>query len=241
MKITKFLLVLVFLTGCITVYNPATDRKEHYFFSEETEVSWGKAVADRFVQTNEMSKGQQAISYLERVGAKVAQQSHRNNLQYHFYLIDKNEINAFAVFGGHIFVYQGLLDKVSEDELAFVLGHELGHICARHSLKRLQASLGFAILTGILLRSPDLASAQSLSSEVFNMVSLGYSRKDELQADSLGLQYTIKAGYDSAAVISLFEMLQKESKGAASIPFYLRSHPYPEQRIENIKKEIEKI
>jgi len=241
MRTIKALLILVFLSGCITIYNPATGKNEHYIISEESEIKWGNAVASQFLETNKISEDKRLISYVDKVGQKVAGNSHRSNLDYHFYVIDEDVMNAFAVFGGHIFVYKGLLDKVNEDELAFVLSHEVAHICARHGLKRLQASLGFTILAGILLRSPDLASTQRIAGELFNIVSLGYSRKDELQSDSLGLEYLVKSGYDTSAAVSLFEKLEQESKDAGYVPFYLRSHPYPQQRIKSIEEEIEKI
>ena len=150
-------------------------------------------------------------------------------------------MNALAIPGGHIFVYKGLLDKVNEPELAFVLAHEIGHICARHSLKKLGASLGFSILATTLLRSPDQVQAKQMVNQLYGLVAMGYSRSDELQADNLAFDYTLDAGYNPQAAISLFEKLNEASKGMISPPFYLSSHPHSDQRIKNIEGKLKEL
>ena len=230
----------MFIVGCVAVYNPATGKKEYYLFDEDAEIKWGQAMAQQFIMENKMVTDPRTISYVQNIGEKIGKNSHRSDLTYHFYIIDKNEINAFAIPGGHVFVYKGLLDKVNRDELAFVLGHEIGHINARHGLKKLGASLGFSILSGILLNDPDQQSVRQLTDQLYNLVSLGYSRSDEYQADSLGLEYVIKSGYNSSCAITLLEKFidEEKKKGTSYVPVYLRTHPGAGQRIQNIEHKL---
>jgi len=236
LAVTTFL----FIQGCVTIYNPAMGRKEYYIFDEKAEVRWGAAIAQQFIAQNKMVYDEQLTVSLQELGDKIAQKSHRNYLQYHFYIIDKNVLNAFACPGGHIFVYRGLLERLDEDQLAFVLAHEIAHVCARHALKRLQATLGFRLLTAILLRKPDQKAAKNLAEQIYTIVSRGFSRSNEFQADSLGLQYTINAGFNPRGAIELFEIFKEEGKKfkGRRPPFYLRTHPSPDARIKNIKEKL---
>lgn len=232
------LLLLMLLAGCVSVYNPVTGRNEWYIFDEQDEISWGKAMAKEFIKENKLLKDQKQADYLSNIGESVAEVSHRNNLDYQFYIIDEDQMNALAIPGGHVFIYKGLLDKVEESELAFVLAHEIGHISARHSLKKLGTSLGFSLLASIFLKSPESNQAKQLVDQLYGLISTGYSRSDELQADSLAFDYVLNAGYDPEAAISLFEKLKAENKKTTRPPFYLSSHPGPDQRIENIKGKL---
>ncbi len=234
----RILIVLVLLSGCVSVYNPVTGRNEWYIFDEKGEVSWGNAMAEQFIRENKIIANSDQLTLIKSTGEALAKASHRSNLQYHFYLIDEPEVNALSMPGGHIFVYKGLADKVNRDELAFVLAHEIGHVSARHSLKKLGATLGFSVLTATLLRSPDQVQAKQMADQLYGLVALGYSRKDELQADDLAFQYTKSSGYNPKAALTLFEKLKTEHKGRGKIPFYLSSHPDPDARIKNIEEKI---
>jgi predicted Zn-dependent protease len=238
--IVSSLLFLYFfiLIGCVTIYNPATGQQESYFISETQEIAIGKNMARDIAATNKTLKDQKKLRYLRRIGEKIAILSDRPDLRYQFYILDEDEINAFALPGGYIFVNRGLIERTSEDELAFVLGHEIGHVCARHSLKRLQASLGMGLLLGIALRNPDYEYIRQGIEVVYNVVALGYSRKDELLADSLGITYSRRAGYDPEASVALLQKLQRESTGPRPLVF-LSSHPEPATRIQNIQKTIQ--
>ena len=233
----RIFVVLVLLVGCVSVYNPVTGKNEWYIFDEKGEISWGDAMARQFIRENRISTDSGQTALIKSLGEKVAGISHRNNLKYHFYLIDGPEVNALAMPGGHIFVYKGLADKVNQEELAFVLAHEVGHVSARHSLKKLGASLGFSVLAATLLRSPSQAEAKQMADRVYGLIALGYSRKDELQADDLAFQYTKSSGYNPKAALTLFEKL-KAQNNRGRVPFYLSSHPDPDERIKNIEEKI---
>lgn len=228
--------ILLFTGGCTTIYNPATQRNETYFISESTEISIGKNMTQDIIRKEKVVNDSKFTTYVNEIGKKIVKVSDRTNLDYKFYILDNKEINAFALPGGYIFVNKGLIDETDENELAFVLGHEVGHVCARHSIKRLQASLGFNLVVAIALRNPDYEAIQQALSVVANVVTLGYSRSDEFLADSLGVKYMYKAGYKPEGAISLLTKLKKKDKGYPIV--FLRSHPLPQTRIENIEKKI---
>lgn len=237
-SISLFLLLLCM--GCVTIYNSATGKKEVYFISEKTEIMIGRSMAQNILQSNKIITEKKLLIKLDDIGQRIGQLSDRPKLKYYFHVVDDESLNAFALPGGYVFVNKGLIDKVNDDELAFVLGHEIGHISARHSLKRLQASLGVSLLLNIALRNPDYVSINRAIGIVYNVVSLGYSRSDELLADSLGVKYIYRVGYDPKAAISLFNKMQKEEKGGRTLVF-LSSHPNPETRIKNINSTLKNL
>ncbi|MDD5565500.1 MAG: M48 family metallopeptidase [Candidatus Omnitrophica bacterium] len=232
------IILLAGITGCVTLYNPVSQRKEYYVTNEKGEIEWGISMANQFIQGKPLLRNSLLLAYVEKIGGRLGSVSHRNYLKYRFYIIDEPIVNAFAVPGGFIFIYRGLLDKLDENELAFVLAHEIGHICARHGLKRLGASVGTVVLGEALLRKPNQKDAKELVYKLFNLVSLGYSRSDELQADALAFEYTHKAGYDPTAGIRVFELFKRIEKSQAQVPIYLRTHPYPDARIGQIQRKL---
>jgi predicted Zn-dependent protease len=225
--------------SCTAIYNPATQKKEYYFIDEEMEFMIGKNMAESVQKQNKLIKDKAIQERLNQIGQKIAFVSDRNQLKYTFYIVDSDEINAFALPAGYIFVNRGLIEKTSPDELAFVLGHEIGHVSARHSVKRLQSTLGINLLLSIALRNPNYADIQQAVSVVYEIVSLGYSRQDEYLADYLGVKYSSKAGYDPKAAFSLFEKMAKDKKENQRLVF-LMSHPPLEKRIEKIKETLNK-
>ncbi len=235
-KLSWIILGFILAVGCVSIYNPATGKKEIYFISEASEINLGQNMARDILKQEPVVKDKKMNEYLDRVGEKIAKVSHRNNLNYQFSILDEEELNAFAVPGGFIFVNKGLIERLSEAELAFVLAHEVGHISARHSLKRLQSSLGLSLLIGLALQDPDYQSLNQAIKVVYNVVALGYSRKDELLADSLGVKYLDQAGYNPGAAVSLIKTLAKEGKRNNFV--FLSSHPSLPQRLENIEKEL---
>ena len=218
--------------GCITVYNPATGRRETYLFDEKYEINLGNNIAKQMISQTKMINDPEALAYVREIGEKVAAASHRSYLNYKFYIVDSDDINAFALLGGHIFVNKGLMDTVSEAELAFVMAHEVGHVCARHGMKRFQAAFGLQILMAVLSSQSDQKAIGNLITEVDKYVSLGFSRKDEYLADSLGVTYGYQAGFDPKASLLVFERFEEIEKeyNSAAMPVFLRSHPKPKDR-----------
>lgn len=242
-NLTTFILSIFLLTGCVTIYNPATQRKETLLIDTKSEVALGRDM-DRQIQKKLKILNDPQMQYrLENIGNKVANFSDRRDLTYYFRIVKDKELNAFAIPGGFIYVNSGLMDIAIDEELACVLAHEIGHIAARHSVKKLQASLGYQIIMSIALGISQNQTMGRAMDIVFNLVNLGYSRKDELLADRLAVKYAKKAGYNPSAMITFFEKLRQEEKkrGPNFNLVFLSSHPPIKERIKNIENEIKTI
>jgi len=235
----SFLAILLF-SGCTTIYNPATQKKETLLIDTESEVALGRDVDKQMQNKLKMIHDPQRQNRLNNIGARLSGVSDRVDLAYHFRIVNDDEFNAFALPGGFIYVNRGLMDAANDDELAGVIGHEIGHIAARHSVKKLQADLGYQIIMSIALGISGQQEIGKATDLAFNVVSLGYSRKDELLADKLAVKYARKADFDPHGMITFFKKLQREEekKGGNFQLVFLSSHPKIEDRIKNIETEI---
>ena len=239
---TKSFLILTLvlslaLSGCATTYNPATGRKEFIFVTTPMEVSIGNSVASQIASEFKISKDIQQKDRLKKIGDDIVSVSDRKDLKYKFEVIDDESLNAFTTPGGYIYVHSGLMEEATDDKLAGVVGHEVGHVAARHIAKKLQANLGYDILMNIAASQGGLGDLQTAASVTYNLVMLGYSREDEMLADRLGVKYSYKAGYDPYAMIAFLKKLEKkEGKDLGFV--FLRSHPYASQRIKMLEQEI---
>ncbi len=229
--------VLLLLYGCATVYNPATGQKEIIFVTTPAEVALGNTISLQISNEFTFNKNQEKNDRLNRIGEKIANVSDRKDLTYKFYVIEDKALNAFTTPGGYVYVNSGVMDKSTDDELACVVGHEVGHVALRHIAKKLQAQLGYDILMNIAARKSGIEEIQTAASISYNLMMLGYSREDEVSSDKLGARYAYKAGFDPYAMISFLEKLKNESDENLGVVF-LRSHPYVSQRIKILSKEI---
>ncbi|MBU1148212.1 MAG: M48 family metalloprotease, partial [Candidatus Omnitrophica bacterium] len=228
------ILILAFFlifSGCATIYNPATGQKEFIFITTPTEVSIGKAVSAKVASQYKISNDSEKNNRVREIGRKIAEVSDRKDLVYNFYVIEENDLNAFTSPGGYLYINSGLMDKATDDELACVIGHEVGHVAARHIAKKMQTQIGYTVLMNIAMRKAGLKDMQTAASISYNLIMLGYSRGDELLADRLGVKYAHKAGYDPYAMISFLKKLKDSSKNDIG-PVFLRSHPYASDRIK---------
>ncbi len=242
---SRFIILLLLgislaLSGCATTYNPATERKEFIFITTATEVFLGKALATKISNQHKFSKDPQKINRVREIGQKIAKVSDRKDLVYHFNVIEDEGLNAFTSPGGYVYVNSGVLEDASDDELACVIGHEVGHVAARHIAKKLQARIGYDILMNIAVRKGGLGDFQNAVSISYNLIRLGYSREDELLSDRLGVKYAYKSGYDPYAMITFLKRLEDAKKQGLDLAF-LRSHPYASERIKVLKTEISGI
>lgn len=212
-------------------------------FDEKAEVEWGQNMAAQIKSQKKIIYDKTLNAPLQELGERIAAKSHRNYLQYHFYIIDEEAINAVALPGGYVFVNKGLLEKCDENEVVFVLAHEIAHISARHGVKVLEANLGFSIFSITLAVAAKNPEAAKSAREIYNLLSRGYSRGDELFADSLALKYTSDAGYDARAAVDLFQIFKREEQKskATPVPVYLRTHPTPEVRIDNARQKLKEM
>ena len=231
------------LCGCATMYNPATGRKEFIFINDETEIAMGRNVVRQIAKETPLWRNSAAQSRVESVGRRIAEVSDRSELNYEFYILDDKELNAMALPGGFVYINRGLLTLVTDDELAFILGHEVGHVAARHSVKKLQSAMGFQLLLTLAFSFAGEKNAQAAgniaqaSDMAYNLISLGYSRQDEYAADTLGVKYASLAGFNPKAAIAALQKIKKAESQSGKVPIYLRSHPYIDDRIKALEKE----
>lgn len=242
-KIVFLFFILVLLSGCATIYNPATEREEFVFIDTRSEVALGKMVNGQVRRDHKISQDPYLNQRVKEVGKKVAAVCDRQDLEYQFFVAEDEELNAFSLPGGFVYVNTGLLEKANDEELAAVMAHEIGHVVARHVVKQLQMALGFDIVMSIAFNKSNAVQVFQAVNVVYDLISLGYSREDERQADKLAVIYTYKAKYNPRGMINFFAKLKEEEKkkGNANIPVFLRSHPAIEERIKNIEKEIELV
>ncbi|MFQ5680836.1 MAG: M48 family metalloprotease [Candidatus Omnitrophota bacterium] len=229
-------------SGCVSEYNLATGRREFLLYSTEKEVNIGRSISRQVEKKYKVLSAAAGGERVERIGEKIAAACDRRDIVYYFKALDAEEVNAISLPGGFVYVNKGLLDIATDDELAGVIGHEVAHIVARHSIKKLQASMGYMlarILAVSVAKSP--RGAIQGADIAFNQILLGYSRQDELLADKVGLRYSARAGFKPEAMITFLRKLQKINRDRPVRPlFYNRTHPYTSERIRRIKQELGK-
>lgn len=224
------------LVLCACVRNPATGKMQLDLVPESQEIQLGQQAKTEAEQTYGIYKGKPELNqYVADVGKKLAAVSGRTNLPWTYEIVDDASVNAFALPGGPIFITRGILGHLNtEAEMAAVLGHETGHVSARHSVNQMSkaqiAQVGLGV--GSIL-SPAVASAAQIAGAGLQLLFLKYSRDDETQADELGFRYMTKVGYDPTQMIPLFQMLDGVSKeaGAGKTPEWLQTHPDPGNRL----------
>ena len=204
------------------------------FYNAQDEIELGKKISKEVEKEYKLSPDKSLQERVQRLGRALAAASDRPELPYTFKVLESNEINAFAIPGGPVYVFRGLADYMSDDELAGVIGHEIGHIVKRHSIKQMEKSMGMGLLMLLLLREQGMA----LQSLVQQAVMAGYSREDEREADYQGFLLTTKADFNP---YSMQLSLQKLAK-VNDAPDYglFSSHPEPEARIALLKNYIDK-
>jgi predicted Zn-dependent protease len=180
-------------------------------------------------------------SYVQELGKKLAATSERPNLPWTFRVVDDPAVNAFAIPGGFVYVTRGILTHMTnEAELATVMGHEIGHVTARHTAHQMSeeqvASLGLAVGS---IASSHIAKYAGLASQAMGLLFLKFSRDNENEADALGVRYSSRANYDSRQMVNVMQMLDKlESSSGGRLPEWLATHPDPGNRVEHINSVI---
>jgi beta-barrel assembly-enhancing protease len=222
--------------------NPITGEKQHVSISNEQEVALGLQSAPHMIQQHGgLHPDQRAQSLVKSVGQKlisntIAQQS---GYPYEFHLLaDPNVINAFALPGGQVFITEALFSKLeNEDQLAGVLGHEVGHVIHRHGAERIAKMELTQGLTGAaVIAAGDYNSAQ-FAQMVGNLINMKYGREQELESDDFGVRLMCQAGYKPEALIGVMDILEAASGGDRQ-PEFQSSHPSPENRRQKITEAI---
>lgn len=227
--------------GCAK--NPLTGKKEFMLLSAEDELALGQQAAQPTAEELGGPYADPVIrQYVQAVGQRVAAEALKVSYpyEYTFDVLDTDMVNAFALPGGPIFVTRGLLMKIDdESQLAGVLAHEVTHVAARHSARQISTAMGAQFILSVLGAaggSQGGGYAGNLGKIVGGLVRLKYGRDDETQSDTYGVDFAVRAGYQPTGLVRVMEMFKRmEEEGGGGGPEFLRSHPLPDNRIENIR------
>jgi len=234
------LLFCLLLFGCSTEYNMATKQEEVFYYSTDREVKIGESIVQQVEKEYKFAEDPLVQKRVEDIGKKIVSVCDRKDIDYNFKVIEDEEVNAFSLPGGFVYVNKGLVDKVAnDDELACVLAHEVGHIVARHSIKKLQAIMGYSILRLLTASMPGTGQVGNAADVAFTEIMTGYSREDELLADQLASRYAKLAGYDPHGMITFLKKLEEINRRKPLQPnSYFKTHPYVPDRIRIVKQEL---
>lgn len=237
------IVLLTSLAACAT--NPVSGKKELALVSESQEIDIGRQSAAAAESELGLVADQQLQDYVKSVGMPLANASERTALPWSFHIVDDPTPNAFAAPGGFIFLTRGLLVlMVNEAEMATVLGHEIGHVTARHSVKRMSQQQLAQIGVGVgSMISPTLGEFGGIATSGLQVLFLSYGRDDERQADDLGYGYALAQNYDVREMVNVFSSLQHSAQlaGRSPLPDWQSSHPNPAERIVRIEKKLETL
>lgn len=237
-------LLLCFMPGCATLYNPATGRKEFIFIDTQTEVSIGQNVANEITKKHRLVTDREINIRVQELGRRIASVSDRKDIEYRFYVLADKELNAVSLPGGFIYLNSGIIEVLNNEELAFVIGHEVGHLSARHAVKNIQANMAYQLIYSVAfagIGNKTAGNPQDIAKAIdtiYNLIELGYSREDEYESDKLGVKYAFKAGFNPYASIPALKKIKKEESSEIKVLGYLRTHPYIDDRINALQKNI---
>ncbi|MBX9725111.1 MAG: M48 family metalloprotease, partial [Candidatus Obscuribacterales bacterium] len=230
-------------------FNPITEKKQHLSLSPQEEIGLGLKSAPEMVQQygGEASTDVSGETKVRETGDEIVAKSAASKTPYKFnfhLLADNKTVNAFALPGGQVFITEGLYKLLStRGQLAGVLGHEIGHVVARHSAQQIakqeltQGLTGAAVIATYDPNDRNSANTAAVAAMIGSVVNMKFGRTDELEADKLGVRFLSEAGYDPNDMIKVMEILQKV--GTTRTPEFFSTHPNPDHRIQQIKKEVE--
>jgi predicted Zn-dependent protease len=236
------LTLVAVLTIIACAVNPVSGKKELMLFSEKQEIAMGRETDQQIRQEFGIYEDRALGDYVNRIGQSMVPNSHRPNLKHYFAVLDTPVVNAFAAPGGYIYVTRGILALMnSEAELAAVLGHEMGHVAARHSMQQLSTQMlaQVGLVLGSIL-SKDIRKFAGLASIGMQLLFLKFSRSDEYQADALGIRYARQAAYSPGEMLRFFTALEgmTAESSSHSIPTFLSTHPMTKDRIARVKEMV---
>ncbi len=237
-RISLFIAILAVVVSC--AINPVTGKRQLMFMSEAQEVQMGIAYDPQVIATFGEYKDDDLLRFLQTRENEMALISHRPKLDFHIKILDSPVVNAFAVPGGYVYLTRGILAQFNnEAELIGVIGHEMGHITARHSAsQQSKQQLGQLLLIGGMIASEQFAQYAEMAMQGMQLLFLKFSRDNEREADALGVEYSSKISYDAHKMADFFQVLNKmnmaESEGG--VPTFLSTHPDPGDRYNSVNQ-----
>ena len=234
----SIMILLLLLDSCAK--NPVTGKNELMLMSKDQEIAMGKQSDPDIVAFFGLYEDQRLQNFINEKGKQMAAVSHRKELPYEFKIVDSPVVNAFAVPGGFVYFTRGIMAHFNnEAEFAGVLGHEIGHITARHSAKQYSnAMLGQVGLVAGSIISPEFAQFADVAQTGLQLLFLKFGRDAESQSDKLGVEYSTKIGYDASEMADFFSTLDRLSSqaGGEEVPTFLSTHPDPADREQKVAK-----
>lgn len=234
--------LIVWAISCAV--NPVTGKRELMLITQDDELALGKQTDQDVISTYGIYDHQNLQNYANELGQKMSRVSHRPNLKWEFKVLDTPVINAFAVPGGYVYLTRGILTYLnSEAELAGVVGHEIGHVSARHTAKAYSKSMLAQLGLGIGgMLSETVRKYGGVAEFGVGLLFLKFSRDNEREADRLGIEYSSKTGYDALHMANFFETLERlyPESSASGLPDWFSTHPNPPDRIVAIQNDAKK-
>ncbi|SHJ20669.1 Putative Zn-dependent protease [Tangfeifania diversioriginum] len=235
-RLTLIISILLMVPSCAV--NPVTGKRQLMLMSEAQEIAMGEQYDPQVISTFGQYEDEQLMRLIQAKGDEMGKISHRPNLQYHFRILDTPVVNAFAVPGGYIYFTRGILAQFNnEAELMGVLGHEMGHITARHTVsQQSKQQLGQLLLIGGMIASEDFREFAGYAMQGMQLLFLKFSRDNEREADRLGVEYTSRISYDGQKMADFFNVLNKMQMESSQggIPTFLSTHPDPGDRYTTV-------
>ncbi|MES2890758.1 MAG: M48 family metalloprotease [Bacteroidota bacterium] len=237
LSIACFLSVSVLVNSCSR--NPVSGKKQVVLMSEAQEIAMGKEADPQIVAQFGLYPDSAIQRFIRQKGSEMAAISHRPKIAYEFKVLDSDVLNAFATPGGYVYFTRGILAHFnSEADFAGVLGHEIGHITARHSVtQQRNAILGQIGIIATAVINPELGQFAQQASQGLGLLFLKFGRDAERESDRLGVEYSTKIGYDASQMAEFFNTLKRKSGDEAnSIPTFMSTHPDPGERNQTVAK-----
>lgn len=248
---TCILLLTFVLAGCAT--NPVTGKQDFALISEAKEIEQGRKFHRHIIARYGVYDDPELQQYVDEIGQGLARNSHRGHLEFTFTVLDSPEINAFALPGGYIYITRGIMAYLdSEAELAGVLGHEIGHVTARHSVRQQAGQFASDLLTVLIGATTGSDALSRIGQTLGTGIVRGYGREHELEADRLGAQYLHRSGYDPENMLGVIGVLkdqevyerklaQKENRQASVYHGVFSTHPRNDDRLKTVVRAARKL
>ncbi len=235
-------LVTVATVACAT--NPVSGKSELSLVSESQEIEIGRSESQKTLQSIGEYDNAAAQALVRQIGMRMAAESERPNLPWEFHVLDDEQVNAFALPGGFIFVTRGIMTYMNDEaELASVIGHEIGHVTAKHSVSQMsKQQLATVGLVAGMVVSPTVRDMGSSLQQGMQLLFLKFGRDDETEADMLGFRYMMKDGYDVRAASDMFRTLDRISGSAGQrLPEWASTHPDPDNRVKRAEQRADSV